>query len=66
MNTGTTTNTDSDLVTNTEAHIDTGMDIDMVMHRQSHGEPTSGHAGSDTFKYNGRGPGHGRTHEYWM
>ena len=30
MNTGTTTDTDSDLVMNTEAHIDTDTDIDMV------------------------------------
>ena len=68
MNTGMTTNTDSDLVMNTEAHIDTDMDIDMVMHRQrqSHRKPASGHTGSDTFKYNGRGPGHGCRHEYWM
>ena len=41
----------SDLVMNTEAHIDTDTDIDIIMHGHSHGERTCGHLGSDTFKY---------------
>ena len=39
------------MVTNTEAHIDTDKETGIVMHGQSHGERTRGHADSDTFKF---------------